>query len=85
MGSSPLRLAAAFCGMVVLLLLLWVTRSIVVTVFIALLFAAAIMPNRNTFSCGLGRRSSESTLVSSSQPVTARHREPARRSARGQW
>lgn len=44
MGSSPLRLAAAFCGMVVLLLFLWATRSIVVTVFIALLFAAAIMP-----------------------------------------
>lgn len=44
MASSPLRLAAAFCGMVVLLLFLWMTREILVTVFISLLFAASIIP-----------------------------------------
>src|SRR5207247_525765 len=41
---SPLRFAAMFFGVLVLLLFLWATRSILVTSFIGLLFAVAIMP-----------------------------------------
>jgi predicted PurR-regulated permease PerM len=41
---SPLRFSATALGLIVLLLLLWASRSILVTTFIALLFAAPIMP-----------------------------------------
>ena len=41
---SPLRFAAIFFGVGVLLLFLWVSRSIFVTAFLGLLFGVSIMP-----------------------------------------
>lgn len=41
---SPLRFAAIFFGVAILLLFLWVSRSIFVTAFLGLLFGVSIMP-----------------------------------------
>jgi predicted PurR-regulated permease PerM len=40
--SDPLRLAASFIGIAVVLLLLWHTRTLVLTVFLGVLFALAV-------------------------------------------